>query len=1364
MLRQGLLQRWGSLHTDHLPKGARRKRRKDSVRTRRLSVEALEDRRMLAAVGVTNALDVVNGDTSSIANLIADDGDDGIALREAIEAANNDAGPDDVKFDASLNGMTIPLDGTEIEITEALNIDAISLAAGVTVDAQGNSRIFNITAATGNFTLAGLTLTGGKTTADSEAGGAVLSQTADNLTLNRSTVTSNHTEGNNANGGGVATGGAVTLTNSTISGNHTEGSDAEGGGVFAGGAVTLTNSTVSGNHTEGDYSRGGGIYVSGSAIITQSTISGNSTSGFMSDGGGIAFTSFFGQLIINNSTIADNDVTSDGSTGGGVWSQIIPIEGISALVAGNNEDVQITNTIIATNTALGGNPDMKLFPDSLAVYYSLIGDTSGLTVGQSDAIDSGPGNIKNADPLLAALTDNGGPTETHYLLPGSPALNMGDPTVIQHPDQFDQRGTPFLRVYGGRLDIGALEVIVDDEGLRVNDVSIFGYSDYDLFDPKPSEDGPTPPIHQLAIEFIDFPVRDPVFTDNAVDTALAENEALYSVFGDASGHIPIQSAQVLFSSIAFGQPAFATVLLTFFEPLPDDRFTLTVFDNITDPSGNELDGESNAVQPVEEPTLPSGDGTPGGNFVARFTVDSRPEIGTWGAGSVLIDANGNFILDLANTDFTNRDLAYRFGFGSDYIFAGKFSVRNFAEMYKDDNWAVINGGNGSYATGFDTLAAYGRINDKRFRWLIDTDDDGVVDQTYFEPAGKGINGYPVAGEFDGDSTNGDEVGLFDGQFWYLDTNHDFNVSDETPIQAFDYSGFPIAGDFDGDFRKDYGDKLKTALVDFDNDGDDDLATYIASSTGGNLFSVDLNDADPGDPIEIDGYANFSFYVSTPGTGRFGFPGVRERPVAADFNADGIDDFGLWFPDGFVSVPNELSEWFLLLSGDDPFTKNWEVSVLDRIQLGPLKGYVPFSPEPFGNDLYAQFGNTFSLPVVGNFDPPVSSGRSTSVSQAPTSPPITVTQVTVPNVEQTETPPVVKQKPEPSTPIVPVVEQLPVEEETVVALLQVSTEVVPETTSESPTSKEVPAVPVVEEVVEETVVPEQAQATETEPVQSSPQEEVTVVAGTEVAVETPPEIVEKQVPAEPEPEVAVATVSVVVVTPETSPEAIPVAPVAPLAPTHSRSRVRMLVYRDSRNVASVSTQSVPPPVVEPPDSQPPSTVEPVAEIATDPPKSKPTELQPEPITTQVFTVPEPAPAVGDDPVDSESSVHQAPSLSAPEQSEGDVSDSPPPSTSAGEKVPASSTRSRTRALIFAYSQHIVSQNTPPDSGVDSPEMSAPRADAIFEDASNVYFNRVAPEVLHSLSLSDQDDAEESGSQVQHDLFLALADEPDQFWPD
>jgi hypothetical protein len=80
--------------------------------------------------------------------------------------------------------------------------------------------------------------------------------------------------------------------------------------------------------------------------------------------------------------------------------------------------------------------------------------------GMPDANGHLIGGVTEIDPMLAPLADYGGPTKTHALLPGSPAINMGDPDAVPGMNGvplFDQRGEPFSRVHGGRIDMGALE-------------------------------------------------------------------------------------------------------------------------------------------------------------------------------------------------------------------------------------------------------------------------------------------------------------------------------------------------------------------------------------------------------------------------------------------------------------------------------------------------------------------------------------------------------------------------------------------------------------------------------------------------------------------------------------------------------------------------------------------------------------------------------------------------------------------------------------------------------------------------------------------------------------------------------------------
>ena len=97
----------------------------------------------------------------------------------------------------------------------------------------------------------------------------------------------------------------------------------------------------------------------------------------------------------------------------------------------------------------------------------------------------------------------------------------------------------------------------------------------------------------------------------------------FLVRGDRQGVIPIASVTFIPGALAAGSPATGTIVLTFAAPLADDRYTLTISDALVDPAGNALDGQSNLLQPTGTPLFPSGDGQPGGDFAARFTLDGQ---------------------------------------------------------------------------------------------------------------------------------------------------------------------------------------------------------------------------------------------------------------------------------------------------------------------------------------------------------------------------------------------------------------------------------------------------------------------------------------------------------------------------------------------------------------------------------------------------------------------------------------------------------------------------------------------------------------------------------------------------------------------
>ncbi|MHC4877848.1 MAG: Ig-like domain-containing protein [Planctomycetota bacterium] len=517
---------------------------------------------------------------------------------------------------------------------------------------------------------------------------------------------------------------------------------------------------------------------------------------------------------------------------------------------------------------------------------------------------------------------------------------------LNDPEFFPRDGLRTITVTaedraGNVSEEGELNIFIDTQGPQITAVDVNSQNNpYDLFSPKPSTDGPTPPVSSLVLSVQDLPFRsdeDDAFLYDALVESIAENPGHYVLTGDHSGVIPISAIDFetvdadgnVIDEPNDGEPAFGRITLSFDEFLPDDRFTLSVSDALIDPAANPLDGESDATGPHEEPTFPSGDGIAGGGFSARFTVDSRPDLGVVGQRSIGVDTNGNLIFDPSESngdDAVNGDLSFDFGIQTDAIFTGQFTESD-----------------ADTADGFDRLGAYGRL-DGTYRWLLDFDNDGVPDNGPAEDPAAGVpsllqlNAVPIAGDFDPDHP-GDEIGFFTGRTWYLDTDGDNNVGPETNINtgegdvsfAGDMQGRPIVGDFDGD-------------------GLDDLATHMATQSR-NRFYFDLTTADDGTPGVLDGSADDTI--------DFGFPGVLEKPFAADFNLDGIDDVGLMTPNQEGNHPSDAAEWYILIS-DSAAQSDGTVGALKH----------EFSPSPLGNDLFAQMGTRLGLPITANLDPPV----------------------------------------------------------------------------------------------------------------------------------------------------------------------------------------------------------------------------------------------------------------------------------------------------------------------------------------------------------------------------------------------------------
>ena len=238
-------------------------------------------------------------------------------------------------------------------------------------------------------------------------------------------------EGNNGgcSGGGIQNGGRGTLdlTHSTVSGNRSR----DGGGITNFGTASITATTLSANEAADAF--GGAILAFGTVTVVNSTFSGNRAVV------GGAIRARFARVTIVNTTIAGNvAVQTVGSSfphrGGGIYLEEGASVALRSTILDGNLDEGVPSncdddgTVAATS--LGHNLE-----DASTCGFSAAGDLTAL------------------DALLGPLTDNGGPTQTHPLRPGSPAIDAGDDSACPSADQ-----RAVHRPQGPHCDIGAFEL------------------------------------------------------------------------------------------------------------------------------------------------------------------------------------------------------------------------------------------------------------------------------------------------------------------------------------------------------------------------------------------------------------------------------------------------------------------------------------------------------------------------------------------------------------------------------------------------------------------------------------------------------------------------------------------------------------------------------------------------------------------------------------------------------------------------------------------------------------------------------------------------------------------------------------------
>lgn len=317
-----------------------------------------------------------------------------------------------------------------------------------------------------------------------------------------------------AEGGGIALYGVDSLldmTNSTVSNNSTSENNSQGGGIStAQGSATIYGSTINGNSVSGTNSSGGGISTDTDMTLQFSEVSGNTA---VDSGGGIMH--WYGSLNVSDTIVRNNTVSDPAGSGGGIYASLGTVTLSNLEVSGNtaadsgggihsNAGISITNTTISGNSSRFGGGLLISSSDPSSILNSTITanlDPSGsgagglyvataLTIKNSifganasaECWDiSGPnitslgyniedtdtcgfsttGDQPNTDPLLGPLANNGGPTQTHAPLPGSPAIDGGtntgcpatDQRGVSRPIDGDTNGT-------ATCDVGAVELQV----------------------------------------------------------------------------------------------------------------------------------------------------------------------------------------------------------------------------------------------------------------------------------------------------------------------------------------------------------------------------------------------------------------------------------------------------------------------------------------------------------------------------------------------------------------------------------------------------------------------------------------------------------------------------------------------------------------------------------------------------------------------------------------------------------------------------------------------------------------------------------------------------------------------------------------
>lgn len=396
------------------------------------------------------------------------------SLREAIDAANGNAGPDVIQIPVGTYRLDIADPASsddanamgDLDITD--DVEIIGAGPDMTFIDGGEGvlgtpdRVFHIDPAEVNdpiVEIRDLTIQNGNP--GDAPGGGIFNESNNGALI----LTNTHVNDNSANfGGGISSQSDTTLTNVTMNGNGAS----RFGGAFNipnDDDLTIINSTIN-NNTAVQGSAGINFNpIGGNLTISNSTISGNVAGpnvGTVS-AGGILFSPSGGTLTITNSTISGNSATDQA---GGI--QFSPSPGMASLL-----NVTLVNNMAATGAGIRNSGANTVEIQNTILDNAGVGtNCDGLMTSLGHNIENGNSCTFNAigdridtDPELEALAFAGGDTQTHAPSSGSPAIDNGDAAAAPAQDQrgVDRDAMPDIGAHEASCGDGVIQTLTGEE-------------------------------------------------------------------------------------------------------------------------------------------------------------------------------------------------------------------------------------------------------------------------------------------------------------------------------------------------------------------------------------------------------------------------------------------------------------------------------------------------------------------------------------------------------------------------------------------------------------------------------------------------------------------------------------------------------------------------------------------------------------------------------------------------------------------------------------------------------------------------------------------------------------------------------------